>query len=60
MEVDSTWKVIQVKLKSHATDVAIGTEEVANPTYLTSQTWMLGFWYLEQPPFEKDRGRKDF
>lgn len=35
--------------------VAIGSEEVANPI---SQTWVLGVWYLKQPPFERDRGRK--
>lgn len=63
LEVDSREamrKVIPVKVKSHDTDVALGTEEVASPTYLTSQTGMLGFWYLGQSPFEKDRGRKDF
>lgn len=52
-------KVIQVKVKSNDMDVAIGIEEVSSPTYLTSQTWMVGFWYLQQPPFGKDRGRKD-
>lgn len=63
MEVDSSEdmrKVIQVRMKRNEMDMAFGTEEVADCTDPTYQTWLLGVGTWINYHFRRREGEEIF